>query len=355
MLKINTSVNKLTILISTTAISIVFLIMIKSFLVTILLAGLFAALIYPLYSKILSKLKGKEVLASLITVFSVFVILFILFIIFIGLIVSQAIKVSKSVNPWVSNYINKPDELSLYFKKLPFYESILEYRSIIFEKAGEIINSISNVFVEGLSSSAMITLNFIFLFIIMLFSTFYFLIDGKKLLRKILLYLPLEDNDEKRLLGRFSSVTIATVKGTFIIGVVQGTLAGIAFYVAGFSGALFWATIMAVLSIIPGIGSALIWGPATIILLIEANYLKGMGLFIFCALVVGSIDNFLRPLLVSKNAKLHELMIILSTLGGIQLFGIAGVLLGPIIAALFVTLWDLYGVAFKEHLPKVDL
>jgi predicted PurR-regulated permease PerM len=123
--------------------------------------------------------------------------------------------------------------------------------------------------------------------------------------------------------------------------------------VVGIPSAVFWGTIMAVLSIIPGIGTALIWGPAVIILAAGGYFLKAVGLGIFCALVVGSIDNLLRPILVGKDTQMHELMIFFGTLGGIIMFGIMGMIIGPIVAALFVTIWEIYGVAFKDILPQV--
>jgi predicted PurR-regulated permease PerM len=130
-------------------------------------------------------------------------------------------------------------------------------------------------------------------------------------------------------------------------------LAGIAFWLVGIPSAVFWGTIMAVLSIIPGIGTALIWGPAVIILATGGNFLKAGGLGIFCALVVGSIDNLLRPILVGKDTQMHELMIFFGTLGGIIMFGIMGMIIGPIVAALFIIIWEIYGVAFKDILPQV--
>jgi predicted PurR-regulated permease PerM len=182
---------------------------------------------------------------------------------------------------------------------------------------------------------------------------FFFLMDGDKLLAKILYYLPLEDKDERLMLEKFTSVTRATLKGTAIIGILQGGAAGVAFAVVGIPSAIFWGAIMTVLSIIPGIGSALVWGPAAVILLANGHYLKGAGLALFCGLVVGSLDNLLRPRLVGRDTQMHELLILFGTLGGIVMFGIAGVIIGPILAALFVTVWEMYGMAFRDLLPEV--
>ena len=133
---------------------------------------------------------------------------------------------------------------------------------------------------------------------------------------------------------------------------MQGGLSGLAFWVVGIPSAVFWGTVMTVLSVIPGIGTALVWVPAAIILAGGGHYYKAAGLTAFCALVVGSLDNFLRPALVGKDTQMHDLMIFFGTMGGIFMFGVPGIILGPLIAALFITIWDIYGVAFKDVLPE---
>jgi predicted PurR-regulated permease PerM len=197
------------------------------------------------------------------------------------------------------------------------------------------------------------TLTFIFQLFIFLYTMYFFLIDGNKLLDKILYYFPLEDREVKRMLGKFTSVTRATLKGTAVIGVLQGGMAGLAFAVVGIPSAVFWGTIMVVLSVIPGIGTGLIWIPASIILAAMGHTVKALGLALFCGLVVGSCDNLLRPRLVGKDTQLPELLIFFSTLGGILFFGVLGFILGPIIAALFVTLWEIYGEVFQDVLPAI--
>jgi predicted PurR-regulated permease PerM len=155
------------------------------------------------------------------------------------------------------------------------------------------------------------------------------------------------------MLDKFTSVTRATLKGSLLIGLLQGGLAGIAFAVVGIDNAVFWGTLMAVLSIIPSVGSALVWAPACLILILQGSVGAGVGLLVFCALVVGSLDNLLRPMLVGKDTRMHELMIFFGTLGGIMMFGISGIFIGPLIASLFVTIWELYGIAFADFLPEV--
>jgi predicted PurR-regulated permease PerM len=215
------------------------------------------------------------------------------------------------------------------------------------------LGTISKFLINRLSSATLGTVHFILMAFVMLYTMYFFLLDGKKLIEKILYYLPLKDHDERRMLDKFTSVSRATLKGTAVIGILQGTLAGAAFAVAGIPSAVFWGALMTVLSIIPGIGSALIWAPAAAILAMSGKYLTAAALGLFCAVTVGSLDNFLRPVLVGKDTQMHELMIFFGTLGGIIMFGAVGIIVGPIIAALFTTIWDIYAVSFKELLPAI--
>jgi predicted PurR-regulated permease PerM len=186
----------------------------------------------------------------------------------------------------------------------------------------------------------------------MLYAMFFFLVGGPRILRLILYYLPLEPEQENRMVERFVSVARATLKGSLVIGVIQGALAGVAFAVVGVPSPAFWGTVMAVLSIIPGVGTALVWIPACIWLIAIGRLGAAIGLATWCVIVVGTVDNFLRPLLIGRDTKMSDLLVLLGTLGGLIVFGAIGFIIGPIIAALFVTVWDIYGEAFSEYLPE---
>jgi len=348
------SVNKSVLLLLAIFISAVFLSMIRSFLMAIFLAGIFSALARPLYKRFENWYGGRRAPASLSTLLLIVIVVILPLGALMGIVTAQAIKVGQTVTPWVQEQIARPGEFHELLSSLPFYDKLAPYGDTIWQKAGELIGTISHFLISNLSTATMGAVNILFMAFAMLYTMFFFLMDGDKLLNKILYYLPLQDQDEQRMLNKFTSVTRATLKGTAIIGVLQGSLAGIAFWVVGIPSAVFWGTIMAVLSIIPGIGTALVWGPAVIILAAGGNYLKAGGLGLFCAVVVGSIDNLLRPILVGKDTQMHELMIFFGTLGGIFMFGIMGMIIGPIVAALFVTIWEIYGVAFKDMLPHAQ-
>ena len=188
----------------------------------------------------------------------------------------------------------------------------------------------------------------------MLYATFCVLIDGRALLHRILDYMPMPVDDKQRLLSLFSSVTRAILKGTFIVAIIQGALGGMAFAAAGIDGSAFFGTVMAVCSLVPGVGAAIVWVPAVSYLAISGQPLHAIGVALWCAIVVGSIDNVLRPRLVGRDISMPALLIFLSTLGGVSLFGAVGFLFGPLIAALFQSVWEMYGQAVaREHPPAV--
>lgn len=346
-------VNKVVLLLLVLSVSLLFLYMIRQYMMALFMAALFSALLSPAYRRLCRSMGGREAAASILIITAVFVLFLVPLGILIGIVVGQAVSVSQSVTPWVQDFVNQPSELNQYLEKIPFYEYVAPYRTVILEKLGQAVGSISTFLINSLSSITKMTFNALVGIVIMFYSMFFFLISGEVLLRKILYFLPLGDEDEQLLLHRFTSVTLATIKGTMIIGILQGGICGVAFALAGIGGAVFWGTVMAVLSFIPALGTALVWGPAMVVLILQGSYWGALILLAICGGVAGNIDNLLRPRLVGKDTKMHDLFVLFGTLGGISMFGILGIIVGPIIAALFITLWELYGRTFRDYLPKV--
>jgi predicted PurR-regulated permease PerM len=347
------NVNRSVVLLFALLVTAVFLSMIRQFLMAILLAGIFSALASPLYRRFECWFGGRRAIASVVTLLLLVTGILLPLGALLGMVTAQAIEVGQAVTPWVEKQLSRPEGFSDLLASVPFYDRIQPHEKAILEKTGEMVGTVSKFLIDRLSSVTVMTIQFLFTIFILLYSMFFFLMDGDKLLKRILFYLPLEDADERRLLEKFTKVTRATLKGTIVIGILQGGLAGLAFAVVGIQGAVFWGTIMTVLSIIPSIGTALVWVPAAILFAAGGYIAKAIGLAVFCAVVVGSIDNFLRPLLVGRDTQMHELLILFGTLGGIFMFGIVGFILGPIIAALFTTVWEIYGVVFSDVLPPV--
>jgi predicted PurR-regulated permease PerM len=335
------------------AISILFVAMIRNFLMTLLLAAIFSGLAHPLYNRLQRAFRGRRSLASAATLVVLLLVIIVPLLAVLGIVAGQALRVSEDVTPWVQEHIAEPGALAKTLEGLPGYDRIAPYREQILTKAGQLVGGLGAFLFDKLSGLTRGTVAFFFQLFLMLYAMFFFLTDGGAILSKILYYLPLGHEAEQRMLEKFTSVTRATIKGTLVIGVAQGVLAGLAFWVAGIGGAVFWGTLMIFLSIIPGIGTGLVWAPAAVILILAGHVWRGVGLVLFCALVVGSIDNFLRPRLVGRDTQMHDLLILFGTLGGIVLFGVIGFIIGPVVSALFVTVWDIYGTVFKDALPAV--
>ena len=348
-------VHKTTLLTLVLMISVLFLTMIHQFLMAIFMAGLFAAMVSPIYDWLTEKLNGRENLASILTVVSIVLLVLIPLIALITVIIAQAISVGQSVTPWVQGFIDEPTAITGLLEKMPYYENILPYRDIIIEKAGELVGAVSSFLINSLSSFTKLTMSVVFSSIIMLYVMFYFLTMGDVLLEKILFFLPLNDHDEQRLLVRFTSVTRATIKGTLIIGMMQGTICGLAFAIASIEGPVFWGSVMAVMSVVPAFGTAIIWLPALIILALTGDFTGVIILAVLCGAVAGNLDNIVRPRLVGKDTEMHDLFVLFGTLGGLTMFGLLGIIIGPIIAALFITIWEIYEDVFREVLPSVKI
>jgi len=179
-------------------------------------------------------------------------------------------------------------------------------------------------------------------FFLMLYVLFFFLRDGDKLLLAIARALPLGDARERALFERFTAVTRATLKGTLVVGAVQGTLGAIFFALLGLEGPVFWGAMMWACSLIPVIGPTIIWLPASLFLLLSGSVAKGLLLMGLGTFVIALADNILRPILVGRETRMPDFLVLLSTLGGLTLFGLSGFVAGPTIAALFITAWDMF-------------
>jgi len=336
-------------------VSLLFLAVIWPFLQTLLVGAIFAGLCQPLFVALVRVFRGRKSLASAVTL-----LIFILLIVgplsaFIALVAQQALEVSDQAIPWLQTKFGSASKFDAHqwlVQRFPMLKDFVPMQEEIVNNLGTAAKATGVWLVAAASTFTAGTAGFFLNFFVMLYAMFFFLKDGGKILDKIFYYMPLGSEDESRMLERFISVTRATVRGTLLIGLIQGVLAGAAFYFAGINGVAFWGTIMVILSVIPGIGAALIWVPAVIYLYLSGQPLAATLLGLWCAAVVGTIDNVLRPRLVGKDAEMPDLLILLGTLGGLFFFGPIGFIIGPIVCGLFLTVWDIYGETFKHFLPS---
>ncbi len=196
--------------------------------------------------------------------------------------------------------------------------------------------------------------HFVFWVFIMFFTLFYFLIDGKQTLRGLMQLSPLKNEHDELLIQKFISISRATLKGTLVIGAIQGLIGGVAFWIAGVPSPAIWGIVMIILSVVPSFGTAIVWLPAGLILLALGDVWQGAFVLGIGAGVISLIDNILRPKLVGKDTQMHPLMVFFATIGGLSLFGLPGFIIGPIIIALFMALFEIYGIEFRDQLKEYN-
>ena len=330
------------------AISLVFFRMIQSFVLALLLAAVLAGLAHPSYGRVLKKVKGRKSLAAAVTMLLGLVLVIAPLMLLMTIVAGEAAEISAAARPWIDYQIEHSGEWEQRLAGIPLVAKLAPYREDILAKAGELGGKAANFAVTGLASGTRGTAKFFVLLFMMLYGMFFFLQEGATILDRALHYVPISDGDKRRMLETFTTVSRASLKGTAIIGLIQGALGGVAFAVVGIPGPVFWGLMMAVLSVLPGVGPAIIWVPAVIYLAVEGQLGPAIGLGLWCLIVVSTIDNFLRPWLVGKDTKMPDLLVLLGTLGGLVLFGAVGIIIGPIIAALFVTIWELFGAAVEQ-------
>lgn len=183
---------------------------------------------------------------------------------------------------------------------------------------------------------------FVLKLLLMLYLLFFVLRDGAAIVQHLHRAVPLPDEQERRLFDKFAEVSRAAIKGNLVIGLVQGFLGGLIFALLGIQGPVLWGVVMAVLSLLPAVGAGLVWGPAALFLVLTGDWGKGLILAAYGLVVIGLADNLLRPILVGRDTRMPDYLVLLSTLGGLALAGVTGVVLGPVVAALFIACWEMY-------------
>lgn len=319
-----------------------FLWLIRGFLQPIFWAVALGILVYPAHARLHVLVPGRPWLAALASMLLVVLIVVLPLLVVIGAVTSEAAAVYARLNE------GDIDLAGMYVaaqERLPQLLGLLESLGIEPERlqaqlSGSAVQA-SRFAAQQALSLGQNTLRITVFFFLMLYLLFFFLRDGVRLLDGLVRALPLGDARERHLLERFAEVSRATIKGTLVVGVVQGAIGGITFGLLGISAPVTWGVIMALLSILPAIGPALVWVPAAIVLIVNGQYIGAGVLIVVGVFVIGLVDNLLRPILVGRDTRMPDYLILLSTLGGLAAFGLAGIVIGPIIAAFFLSVWQM--------------
>lgn len=323
------------------------------FIIPFLIAGILAYLFSPIYDFFL-KLTNRKGFASFLACLAIALIIIVPLLSIAYLVINESQNI-------ISNISYNPDQIRQTANDLLRSLSALPFaKPLGLDKIGN--GDVLITLVKNLSQYTLVIFqgiyqgvaHFIFVVFIMFFSLFYLFIDGRKLMQKLIGLSPLQDKYDRLLIEKFSSIVRATIKGTTLIAIIQGFLSGVLFWATGVPSPIILGILAAISSVIPSVGSGLIWAPVGIVMLLLGNFAQGITILLFGGVVISTVDNFLRPKLVGKDTQLHPLLILFSSIGGISLFGISGFLIGPIVMSLFVAMWDIYALEFKGQLEDFN-
>ncbi len=314
-------------------------------------AMVLALMFMPVHRRLRVWLRGRDTVAALGTLLFCLVIVVVPMIFVIGAMVDEAASFTQRMRTGEFNPRSYFEQIQA---ALPgWLQGLLGRFGLV--NMQDVIDKLSAALAQGgqaLTTRALaIGQNTLMLLVnlgITLYLLFFFLRDGRDLAQTIRRAVPMQAQHTNFLLSKFATVVRATVKGTVVVALVQGMLGGLAFAVLGIHGAVLWGVVMAFLSLVPAVGAALVWTPVAIYLMATGALIEGLGLAAWGAGVMGMVDNLLRPILVGKETKLPDYLVLLSTIGGISIFGINGFVIGPAIAALFVAAWALFAREEQE-------
>ena len=339
------------------AVSLAFIWILLPFYGAVFWGSVLAIIFTPVYRKLLAFTKQRANLAALITLLLCLIIVILPVIIMSTSLLQEGLLFYQKIRSGELNF-------GAYFNQAvnalpPWMTEMLDASGIT--NISELQDMLSAGILQGSQFLAMHALGigqnafeFVISFAIMLYLLFFLLRDGKALAGHIHKAIPLAEEEKHHLLKKFATVIKATVKGNIAVAATQGALGGLILWALGIQGALFWAVVMAFLSLLPAVGAAIIWGPIALYFLATGAVWQGIVLIAWGILVIGLVDNVLRPMLVGKDTKMPDYVVLITTLGGLSIFGINGFVIGPLIAALFIATWDLFASPEKVRAEEAQ-
>jgi predicted PurR-regulated permease PerM len=337
-----------TFLLLVVAVTLAFAWVLLPFYGSILWAIVIAVIFAPMQRRLLAAMRGRRGLAAAVTVL---IIIAIVLLPLALITVSLVREASSLVAKIQSGEYDFGGYLRQIFDALPAWATGLLERFDLSDLSGIRDNLVSGLMKGGqvlapqALSLGMNTFDFVIGLGIMLYLLFFLLRDGGALTQRIRETIPLRGDQKTALFTTFATIVRATVKGGILVAIAQGALGGIAFWFLGIHAPLLWAVLMAFLSLLPAVGSAIVWVPVAIYFLATGAIWSGIGLIVYGVLVIGVVDNLLRPFLVGKDTKLPDYVVLISTLGGIEVVGLNGFVIGPLVAALFMASWQIFAAS----------
>jgi len=331
-------------------VTLLFLYLLRPFFFPVFWAAVIAGIFKPLFRRLNEKL-NRPTLSSAMVLMAVIFIIILPGGIIASLLFTESVQIYHSLGTADSAVIEKKiASITGVIKNNPHLARLHINESLLTEKFAEIARSVSNYIFVNLKDLTQNTILFIVQFAVMLYTLFFFIRDGNKFLDMAMRLFSFGQNREKILYERFIATARSTLKVTLIIGGLQGFLGGLLFWFTGIEGAIVWGVVMVLMAIVPVVGCTIIWAPAGVIMLLTGHIWEGVMILTVGVLVISMVDNFLRPILLGRDVQMHPLLIFLSTMGGISLFGFSGFVIGPIITSLLLAIWAMYDQFYRDTL-----
>jgi predicted PurR-regulated permease PerM len=325
------------------AVSLAFAWILWPFFGAVFWATILAIMFAPLYRRLSRSMRYKSTLAALATVMIILMIVIMPLTLITALLLQEGFSVYERIQ---SGELNIGRYFQQVFGVLPPWVTVLLDRfgltnlGVMQERLSSGLMKASQFLAAQALTIGQNTFDFIVNLFIVLYLLFFLLRDGDGLSKRIRDAIPLSAEQKRDLFNKFITVIRATVKGNIVVAVVQGALGGLIFGLLGVRAPVLWAVVMAFLSLLPAVGSAMIWVPVAIYFLVIGAMWQGIVLLVYGVLVIGLVDNVLRPILVGKDTKMPDYVVLIATLGGMAIFGLNGFVIGPVIAAMFIAAWD---------------
>lgn len=330
-------------------ITLAFLTILQPFWSSIFWACVMALLFFPLQRRLHLKLNGKDSLAALLTLLAGVFLVVIPVTVIVFAFVAEGAQLYELIE---SQEINPGQFIERIGSAVPIIPDLMQRFGIDTSSLQSYLSDSAIALSRLLSQEALNfgrnTVSFTVGLALMLYLSFFLLRDGDKMVGWLGTALPLETDRRQLLFRKFTEVVRATVKGNLVVALVQGALGGLIFWILGITAPVLWAVVMTFLSLVPAVGAALVWVPVAIYLFATGDILQGSILVAYGAIIIGLADNVLRPILVGRDTKLPDYLVLFSTLGGISLLGINGFVIGPLIAALFLSFWTTFSQDFNR-------
>ena len=324
--------------------------LIEPFFAAIVWAIVVGVLFAPLYARLLQYLPGKKNIVAALTLIIVIAIIIIPAIMLGAALVQEATGIYSRIQAGEINFglvfVEILEQLPDWLRKQMEAYGFGDFQSAR-EQLDASIASSFNFLTTQVFSVGESALGFFLSLGVMLYLTYFLLRDGPTIGQRVKEMIPLEPDQRELLVEKFLGVVQATIKGSLIVAIMQGTIGGLIFWALDINGALLWGVLMGFMSLLPAVGTGIVWVPVAIYLLVTGDVWQGVALAAAGVLIISAVDNFVRPVLVGRETRIPDFIVLISTLGGIQLFGFHGIVVGPLLAALFLTMWQMFAATRK--------